>query len=49
MKTKIYLDRGDINELFNYNNKKDVHGFTTNPSILKKIKLNTTENIQKRS
>jgi transaldolase len=39
MKTKIYLDSGDINELFKYNNKKNVHGFTTNPSILKKNKI----------
>ena len=35
-KTQIYLDTADINRIVNLENNKDIKGFTTNPSLMKK-------------
>ena len=36
MKTKIYCDIADINQIKRFNKKKIVKGFTTNPSLMRK-------------
>lgn len=36
MKTKIYCDIADINQIIKFNKKKIVKGFTTNPSLMRK-------------
>jgi len=36
---KIYLDGGSLKDIKKYAKKKLVHGFTTNPSLMKKSKI----------
>ena len=36
MKTKIYCDIADLNQIKKFNKKKIVKGFTTNPSLMRK-------------
>ena len=36
MKTKIYCDIADLNQIKKFNKKKIVKGFTTNPSLIRK-------------
>ena len=36
MRTKIYCDIADINQINKFNKKKIVKGFTTNPSLMRK-------------
>ena len=36
MKTKIFCDIAELNQIKKYNNKKIVKGFTTNPSLMRK-------------
>ncbi len=36
MKTKIYCDSAEINQIKKFNKKKIVKGFTTNPSLMRK-------------
>ena len=36
MKTKIYCDIADINQIKRFNKSKLVKGFTTNPSLMRK-------------
>ena len=36
MRTKIFCDIADINQIKKFNKKKVVKGFTTNPSLMRK-------------
>ena len=36
MKTKIFCDIAEINQIKKFNKKKIVKGFTTNPSLMRK-------------
>ena len=36
MKTKIFCDIADYNQIKRFNKKKIVKGFTTNPSLMRK-------------
>ena len=37
MPTKVYCDSADLHEIKKYNKKKIVKGFTTNPSLMRKV------------
>ena len=45
--TKIYCDIADINIIKNFNKKKIVKGFTTNPSLMRKAGAKNYENYTK--
>tara|TARA_Y100000591_G_scaffold19203_1_gene14321 strand:- start:50 stop:745 length:696 start_codon:yes stop_codon:yes gene_type:complete len=47
MKTKIYCDIADINQIKKFNKKKIVKGFTTNPSLMRKAGAKNYENYSK--
>ena len=47
MKTKIYCDIADINQIKRFNKKKIVKGFTTNPSLMRKAGARNYENYSK--
>ena len=47
MKTKIYCDIADINQIKRFNKKKIVKGFTTNPSLMRKAGAKNYENYSK--
>ena len=47
MKTKIYCDIADINQIKTFNKKKIVKGFTTNPSLMRKAGAKNYENYSK--
>ena len=48
MKTKIYCDIADINQIKTFNKKKIVKGFTTNPSLMRKAGAKNYENYSKK-
>ena len=37
---KTYLDSGSLEDIKNYAKKRNISGFTTNPSLLRKSKIN---------
>ena len=47
MKTKIYCDIADLNEIKKFNKKKIVKGFTTNPSLMRKAGAKNYEGYSK--
>ena len=47
MKTNIYCDIADINQIKRFNKKKIVKGFTTNPSLMRKAGARNYENYSK--
>ena len=47
MKTKIYCDIADINQIKKFNKKKIVKGFTTNPSLMRKAGAKNYEKYSK--
>ena len=48
MKTKIYCDIADINQIKTFNKKNIVKGFTTNPSLMRKAGAKNYENYSKK-
>ncbi len=48
MKTKIYCDIADINQIKEFNKKNIVKGFTTNPSLMRKAGAKNYENYSKK-
>ena len=46
--TKIYCDTADINEIKKFNKKKIVNGFTTNPSLMRKVGAKDYKNYSKK-
>lgn len=48
MKTKIFCDIADINQIKKFNKKKIVKGFTTNPSLMRKAGAKSYENYSKK-
>ena len=48
MKTKIYCDIADINQIKMFNKKNIVKGFTTNPSLMRKAGAKNYENYSKK-
>lgn len=46
--TKIYCDTADINEIKKFINKKIVIGFTTNPSLMRKVGAKDYKNYSKK-
>ena len=48
MKTKIYCDIADINQIKKFNKRKIVKGFTTNPSLMRKAGAKNYENYSKK-
>ena len=47
MKTKIYCDIADIDQIKKFNKKKIVKGFTTNPSLMRKAGAKNYEKYSK--
>tara|TARA_B110000881_G_C18517635_1_gene485789 strand:- start:188 stop:886 length:699 start_codon:yes stop_codon:yes gene_type:complete len=47
MKTKIYCDIADLNQIKKFNKKKIVKGFTTNPSLMRKAGAKNYKNYSK--
>ena len=48
MKTKIYCDIADLNQIKIFNKKNIVKGFTTNPSLMRKAGAKNYENYSKK-
>ena len=48
MKTKIFCDIAELNQIKKYNIKKIVRGFTTNPSLMRKAGAKDYENYSKK-
>ena len=48
MKTKIFCDIADINQIRKFDKKKIVKGFTTNPSLMRKAGAKNYKNYSKR-
>ncbi len=48
MKTNIYCDIADLNQIKKFNKKKIVKGFTTNPSLMRKAGANNYESYSKK-
>ena len=48
MKTKIYCDIADINQIKTFNKKNIVKGFTTNPSLMRKAGAKNYENYSRK-
>ena len=48
MKTNIYCDIADINQIKKFNKKNIVKGFTTNPSLMRKAGAKNYENYSKK-
>ena len=48
MKTNIYCDIADLNQIKKFNKKKIVKGFTTNPSLMRKAGANNYERYSKK-
>ncbi len=48
MSTKIYCDIADINQIKKFNKKEKVKGFTTNPSLMRKVGAKDYQNYSKK-
>ena len=48
MSTQIYCDIADLIQIKKFNKKKLVKGFTTNPSLMRKLVQKIMKNIQKK-
>ena len=48
MKTKIFCDIADINQIRKFDKKKIVKGFTTNPSLMRKAGAKNYKNYSKK-
>ncbi len=48
MKTKIFCDIADLNQIIKFNKKKIVKGFTTNPSLMRSAGAKNYENYSKK-
>ena len=47
LKIKIFADGANFEDIINLNKKKFIKGFTTNPSLMKKAKIQNYEDFAK--